>query len=168
MLHDHYCAGDDRQPGQRQHATPPIPPWNKTGFPVAVRSRSNSTRHTCTGRAIFLTVCSPRSSVSERELVPDLFVDCARDANTAWVRETLKPRRDVDPITIDLIALDHYVAEVDADAELHPALWRQLCVLSFERGLNIRRAIHRLDDAGELSKNTISGRVYEAAVVLRD
>ena len=106
--------------------------------------------------------------VSERELVPYLFVHRARDANAAGVGETLQPRRDVDPVTVDLIALDHHVAEVDADAKLHPALRRQLRVLSLERGLNIDRAIHRLDHAGELGQNAIAGGVYEAAVVLLD
>jgi len=106
--------------------------------------------------------------VTQRELVPYLFVDGARDANAAGVGETLQPRRDVDPVTVDLIALDHHVAEVDADAELHPALRRQLRVFSAERGLNIHRAVHRLDHAGELGQNAIAGGVYEAAVVLLD
>ena len=90
------------------------------------------------------------------------------DADAAGVGETLQPRRDVDPVTVDLIALDHHVAEVDADAELHPALRRQLRILSLERGLNIHCAIHRLDHAGELGQNAIAGRVYETAVVLLD
>ena len=37
-------------------------------------SRSSSTRQTCTGSAIFFTVCSP-VLVTHRELVPDLLVD---------------------------------------------------------------------------------------------
>ena len=95
-------------------------------------------------------------------------MNCARNADAAGVGETLQPRRDVDPITVDLIALDHHVAEVDADAKLHPALLRQLSVLGLERGLNIHRAIHRLDHAGELGQNAIASGVYEAAVVLLD
>jgi hypothetical protein len=62
----------------------------------------------------------------------------------------LSSRRDVNPLTINLIALDHDVAEVDADPELHPAVRRQLRVLSLERRLNIHSAIHRFDHAGEL------------------
>jgi hypothetical protein len=54
--------------------------------------------------------------VTQRKLVLYLFVDCARDANAAGVGETLQPRRDIDTITIDLLALDHHVAEVNADA----------------------------------------------------
>jgi len=95
-------------------------------------------------------------------------VNRARNADAAGVGETLQPPRDVDPITVDLIALDHHVAEVDADAKLHPALRRQLRVLGLERGLNIHRAIHRPNHAGELGKYAIAGRVYEAAVVLLD
>ena len=59
-------------------------------------------------------------------------------------------------VTVDLIALDHHVAEVDADAKLHPALRRQLRILGLERGLNIDRTIHRLDHAGELGQNAIA------------
>jgi hypothetical protein len=106
--------------------------------------------------------------VAQRELVLDMFMNGARDADAAGVGEALQPRRDVDPITVDLIALDNHVAEVDADPELHPALRWQLRVLSFERGLNIHRAIHRLDHAGELGQNAVAGRVYEAAVVPLD
>jgi hypothetical protein len=39
---------------------------------------------------------------------------------------------------------------------------------SFERGLTIHCAIHRLDHTGELGKNAIAGRVHETAVVLLD
>jgi hypothetical protein len=110
----------------------------------------------------------PEVLVAQGQFTPDLLVHFSRDADAAGVGETLQSRRDVDPITIDLIALDHHVAEVDADAKLHPTLRWQLRVFSAERGLNIHRAIHRLDHAGELGQNAIAGRVYEAAVVALD
>src|ERR1700730_18612353 len=43
--------------------------------------------------------------VAQRELVSYLFVNRARDTDTAWIGEALQPRRDVDPITVDLLAL---------------------------------------------------------------
>ena len=31
--------------------------------------------------------------------------------------ELLQPRGDVDPVAVDVVALDHHVAEIDADAQ---------------------------------------------------
>ena len=82
--------------------------------------------------------------------------------------ETLQPRRDVDPVAVDLLALDHHVAEVDADAKLHPALGGRLRILGLERGLHIDRALDGIDHAGELGQDAIAGGVYEASVMLLD
>src|SRR6266852_8051821 len=43
----------------------------------------------------------------------------------------------VDAVAVDLRTIDHHVAEVDADAKLHPALRRHLFVFALERGLNL-------------------------------
>src|SRR6266478_3535722 len=116
---------------------------------------------------VFDPLCA-KVVVTQGELVADLFMHFPGDTDTAGLGETLQPCRDIDPVTVDLIALDHYVAEVDADAEFHTALRWQLRVLSLERGLNIHCVIHRIDHAGELGQNAVAGRVYEAAVVLPD
>ena len=106
--------------------------------------------------------------VAERELVPNLFVNGPRDADAAGVGETFQPRRDIDSVAVDLVAFDHHIAEVDADAEVHPPRRRQPGVLNLERALNIHRAIDRIDHAGELGKYAIAGRIYEAPVALLD
>ena len=67
-----------------------------------------------------------------------------------------------------LFAIDDDVAEIDADAELHPPLRRQVRVLSFERSLNLNPALNSVDHAGELGQDAVSRRVYEAAVMLFD
>ncbi len=36
--------------------------------------------------------------------------------------KTLQARGDIDAVAVDLLAIHHYVAEVHADAELHPAI----------------------------------------------
>jgi hypothetical protein len=56
------------------------------------------------------------------ELVLDLIVDCMGDADAAGVGETLEAGGDVDAVAVDLLAIHHHVAEVDADAKFHPAL----------------------------------------------
>jgi hypothetical protein len=47
-------------------------------------------------------------------------VDGAGDADTAGFRQALQARGDVDAIAVDLLALHHYVANLDPNAKLHP------------------------------------------------
>src|SRR5713101_8753401 len=91
----------------------------------------------------------------------------AGDADPARFGETLEARGDVDAVAVDLLAIHHHVAEVDADAELHPALRRQLLVFGLERGLDLDRALDRIHDAGELSKNAVTCGINEPSVMLR-
>jgi hypothetical protein len=65
-------------------------------------------------------------------------------------------------------ALDHYVAQVDADAKLHPPFGRQTLVLRLKCALNLDRALDGIHHAGELGEDAIACRVYEPSVVLLD
>ena len=71
--------------------------------------------------------------------------------------QTLQPRGNVHPVPIDPLALDHHVAQVDADAKLHPALrqanrrFRSLNVL-----LDLDGALHGIHDAGKLGQQVIA------------
>jgi hypothetical protein len=93
-------------------------------------------------------------------------VSGVRDADAAGVGEALQSRRDVHPVTIDLLALDHDVAEVHANAKRHPSLGRKARVLGLKSSLNIDGAVHRLDHAGELGQHTVASRIDEASVML--
>jgi hypothetical protein len=73
-----------------------------------------------------------------------------------------------DAVAIHLVSLDHYVTEVDPDAQLHPALWLNAFIFGFERGLDLHRALDGVDDAGELRQHAITGGVYEPPVMLFD
>ena len=42
----------------------------------------------------------------------DLFVNTSRDVHFARLGDSLKPCRDVDPITINVISLDNYISMV--------------------------------------------------------
>src|SRR5215471_14945945 len=87
--------------------------------------------------------------IEKREFVLDLVVDCARNADAARLGETFQPRSDIDPVAVNLFALDHHIAEIDADAKLHPARWRHLSVLGLECSLDRHGAMNCVDYAGE-------------------
>ena len=52
----------------------------------------------------------------------DLIVDCLRDAHRAGFGQRLEPGGDIDAITEDIVTVDDYIAEMDADPEFEPAL----------------------------------------------
>src|SRR5262249_33536763 len=91
-----------------------------------------------------------------------------RNADAGRLSETLQPRGDIDALAINLIALDHHIAEIDADAELHPPLQRQFRILVPQRALNRNGAINRLDHTSEFGQNTIAGRVDQASAMVLD
>jgi hypothetical protein len=74
---------------------------------------------------------------NEIQFVADLIVHSAGKADAARIGEAFEARGDVDAVAVDLGALGHYVAEIDADAEFHPAGRRQIRVGGFEGALNI-------------------------------
>src|SRR6266852_1446279 len=95
-------------------------------------------------------------------------MDGIRDADTAGFGEALEAGGDVDAVAVDLLAVDHHVAEVHADAKLHPALGWQIRVLGLERGLDLHGAFDRIHDAGELGKYAVAGGIDEASMMLLD
>ena len=109
-----------------------------------------------------------RIFVGKRQFVAHLVVSRARDTDAARFRETLQPRRDVYPVAVDLHTLDHHVAQVDADTELHLTLQRQLCILGSKRALNRNGTSNRLDHAGEFGQYAVTGRIDESPVVSFD
>jgi hypothetical protein len=58
------------------------------------------------------------------------------------------------------------ITEVDADAKLHTPLGCEVRVLSLKSSLDIDRAVHRLDHAGELRNDAVAGLVDEASMML--
>src|SRR5882762_4785466 len=68
--------------------------------------------------------------ISANQLVLDLLVDAARDVDLAGIGNPLKPRGNVDAITVDVVCLDDDVAQIDADPIFDPVMLRQRRVAS--------------------------------------
>ena len=79
-----------------------------------------------------------------------------------------EPRRDVDPVAKDVVVLDDDVAEVNADAELDPAVRGAAALRSAIAALHLDRAAHRIDDAGEFHQQAVAGGLDDAATVFGD
>src|SRR3990172_8698232 len=70
--------------------------------------------------------------VAKPDLALDLIIGRAREADAARLSEAFHPRRYVDSVAVDPLPFDDHIAQVDADAELHPPGLRQFGVPGFE------------------------------------
>ena len=105
---------------------------------------------------------------SNRQLVLNLIEGATRNTDAAWFCLTLQPGRYVDPVAIQIIALDHHVANIDADAEFHLVFFGQLRVFDPELFLDRDGTAYRLDRAAELSDDAIASGAKDAAIMLAD
>ena len=112
---------------------------------------------------MFLTVCSPEVG-AERQLALDLVVDAAGDVDAAGLGQRLQAGGDVDAVAEQVVALDHDVAEVDADPELEPPVRRQLGVAGSKLLLDLDRAAHGFDGAREFGKHAVASGADDPTV----
>ncbi len=55
------------------------------------------------------------------------YIDGAPDADAARLGKALDPRRDIDPVAVDVIAVDDDIAEIDASADYEQLSARFVC-----------------------------------------
>jgi hypothetical protein len=78
----------------------------------------------------------------------------------------LQPRRDVDAVAEQIVALDHHVAEIDPDA-VDEALFRRGSLLAFRHALLHRdRERDSVDDRAELGDEAVAHRLDNPPAIL--
>ena len=102
------------------------------------------------------------------QLIADLVPCYPRDADPARLRKGFQPRRDIDSIAEEIVALNHDVAHVNADAEPHLLSGRYSRILFGDGFLHRDGALHRIHCAREVSDETISRRVENSATMRGD
>src|SRR5262249_55446592 len=75
---------------------------------------------------------------------------------------------DIDHISVAALAFHHHIAQIDANAELHAAVRRQLGVPDFQLALDGHGTLHGLDHTGKLRQQIIPRGVHDAPPVLLD
>ncbi len=85
--------------------------------------------------------------------------------DTAWFGQRFDPRRYIDAIAVDIFAINHHVAEIDADAVKHFSLVRKSGVALGHHGLHFDRTQYSLCDTWELPKFPIPGGAHDAAAM---
>ena len=99
------------------------------------------------------------------ELAFDVLPHGARDRDAAGLGQLLEARRDVDPVAIEVVALDDHVAEVDSDPERDPLVLGNADVAPGERLLDVDGAGQSVDDARELRQQAVAHQLDDAPAV---
>ena len=102
------------------------------------------------------------------EFAREMVVRGARDQYASWRAQLLQTGRDVDPVTQEIIALDHDIAKVDTDAQGDSALGSYFFLPAGYLCLHGGSASHRADDRPELCDQAVAHQLDEAAAMLSE
>ena len=103
--------------------------------------------------------------IGERQLLVHVLIGGLRDAHPAGLGQALQARREVDPVAVEVIALDDDVAEIDADPQLHPPRLGQRGVARLRALLDLDRALHRVHHAGELDQHAVAHQLHQTTLI---
>ena len=87
-----------------------------------------------------------------------MVVDRARDDDPAGAGEAFEPGGDIDAVAVQIAALDHDIAEIDADPQLQPAR---------VAALDGHGARHRVDHAREFREHAVAEQLDQPATMRR-
>src|SRR5262249_3378123 len=103
---------------------------------------------------------------SKLKLTSDIFLHPSRDTDASWLCEPLQTRRYIYAFSVDVIAIDDDVPDVDAHPELDPVLLGNVSVAFRHPPLNLDGTPQRIHDAGELDQHPVSGGLDDASAML--
>jgi hypothetical protein len=101
-------------------------------------------------------------------LAPHLIVGRGRDTHAARFCDALKPRRDIDAISKDVVRLDDHVTDIDADAESNARLFRLADCKFLYAGLELHGSSNSFDRARKLRQDPVTSILHDAPAVLGD
>ena len=104
----------------------------------------------------------------KRELSFDLLIGVVGNADRAGAGQRLHPGGDIDSVTVDVALVDDDVTDIDADAELDPAIFGNGGVALRHGALDFHGAAHGIDRACKLDQRTVACRFDDTAAMLRD
>ena len=104
----------------------------------------------------------------QRQLGPDVVPNNARDANCSRLRKGLQPGRDIDRIAKQVVALNHDVADMDADPVPHLLIRTSIRILFSDGVLHRDSRLHGIYGAAEIGDEAIARRVEDPTAMRCD
>ena len=105
---------------------------------------------------------------TDRKLLGDMLANGGADADPAGLGKGFEPRRNVDAVAKNVVALYDHVAHVDADAKADAATFIDVRIAALNSLLDDDGAAHRIDDRRELDEKAVARRLEDAALMLSD
>src|SRR5215475_13983672 len=96
--------------------------------------------------------------IDDRQSAPHGKPNAFGDEHPSGVRESFETRRDVDPVAVNTISVDENVTQMDANAELHAAILRDVFIARRQASLQRDGAANGLDGAGEFPEDVVARR----------
>ena len=101
-------------------------------------------------------------------LAANLIVGGRRYANAAGLCNAFKPCRNIYAVAKNVMRLDNHVADIDADAESNPSIFRIGGREFFDAGLKLCSGSNRFDRAWKRCQEPVAGILDDAAAVVGD
>src|ERR1700676_3844243 len=92
----------------------------------------------------------------------------ARNANSAWFGDTLKPCGDVNVIAVNVLIIDDDVAEVYANPKFDPLIDTDPGIPLAHAALHLNGASYCVNHGRKLDQHAVSSRLDDAAPMLFD
>src|SRR3984893_17799270 len=102
------------------------------------------------------------------DFASDLIVRGEGDAVAARFCDALKPRRDVNSVSKDVMGLDDYVADVDAHTGSNTPVFRIASCKFLDAGLELHSSSNRFDRTWKLCQEPVAGVLHDSAAVFRN
>jgi hypothetical protein len=88
------------------------------------------------------------------------------DAHSAGFGQPLQSGRDVDAVAQEIAASDHYIANMDADAEAEDSIWINVFIQTSEGLLDFHGTLNCIHCTGELRQDAVTRCVGDPATML--
>ena len=102
----------------------------------------------------------------QRQLAVHLLVHCLGHEDAAGLRNGLQAGGNVDAVAEHVVLLDDHIREVDADAEAHAPVVRQIGVARLGGLLHLGSEAHGIHHAAELGQEAVAQRLDDASTCL--
>jgi hypothetical protein len=107
-------------------------------------------------------------SEGEGKRFADVVVRLLRQANPTRFRDALQAGGDIDAVAQEITASDHYIANMDADAEAEGTFWGSVSIQVSECLLDLDGTLDGINGGREFSQQSITCRVGDPAPMLRN
>ena len=97
-----------------------------------------------------------------------MFVDPARDTDTARLCYCFQPRRDIDGVPEYILRFDNNIANVDPNSEADALIIGDVRIAIDHSVLDLGCTAHSIHHAGKLRQHPVAGVLYGAPAMLLD